>query len=74
MRIGIFLDNWEKQAGGGHSYLKTVVDYFSSVVSNHEFLFIVNSISGDLSARYKSLNNYIFYNPLIGANKEGSES
>jgi glycosyltransferase involved in cell wall biosynthesis len=64
MRIGIFLDNWEKQAGGGHSYLKTVVEYFSSVASNHEFLFIVNSNSDDISEVHKSSNNYIIYNPF----------
>jgi glycosyltransferase involved in cell wall biosynthesis len=70
MRIGIFLDNWEKQDGGGHSYSEAVIEYFSSVVSNHEFLFIVKSISDDSVEVNNSPNNYIKYNPFTKTNTE----
>src|ERR1700722_15653629 len=64
MRIGIYLDNWGSQAGGGHSYTKTVVDYFSRISSNHEFIFIVKSKTKILPEEYNMISNYLLYNPI----------
>ncbi|HMC85846.1 MAG TPA: hypothetical protein VKI61_09975, partial [Chitinophagaceae bacterium] len=73
MRIGIFLDNWGKLAGGGHSYAKTVIEYFSSVISNHEFIFIVNTTKNDLPEDYNSISNFLLYNPFIRTNNEDEQ-
>lgn len=64
MRIGIYLDNWGGQAGGGHSYTKTVVDYFSKISSNHEFIFIVKTSTNDLPGYYHMLSKFVLYNPF----------
>jgi glycosyltransferase involved in cell wall biosynthesis len=64
MRIGIYLDNWGGQAGGGHSYTKTVVDYFSRISSNHEFIFIVKTSTDDLPGDYHLVSKFVLYNPF----------
>src|SRR5450432_3286538 len=74
MKIGIYLDNWDERAGGGHSYTKTVVEYFTSVTSNHEFLFIVNSATNGLPESYSSLSNFILYNPFNTINDEEQQN
>jgi len=35
MKIGIYLENWGENAGGGYAYSKTVVKYFSELKSKH---------------------------------------
>jgi glycosyltransferase involved in cell wall biosynthesis len=64
MRIGIYLENWGSQAGGGHSYTKTVVDYFSRISSKHEFIFIVKATTNVLPEEYNLVNKYVLYNPF----------
>src|SRR5450432_304953 len=72
MRIGIYLDSWGSQAGGGHSYTRTVVDYFSRISSNHEFIFIVKSGTNILPEGYNMVTKYLLYNPFqsVIPNKE----
>jgi len=62
MKIGIYLENWGENAGGGYAYSKTVVKYFSELKSKHEFLFILATTNNEISQDYQNISNAIIYN------------
>jgi glycosyltransferase involved in cell wall biosynthesis len=71
MKIGIYLDNWGSQAGGGHSYTKTVVEYFSRISSKHEFIFIVKAVKNVFPENYNmGSTKYVLYNPFENVSDE----
>ena len=70
MRIGIFIDNRNKQIGGGYSYTRTLVDTISTINSRHQFIFIISTIDNELPQELNHLVNYVLYNPYNTELKE----